>query len=189
MITLSALMTAPNLVSLLRLLLAPVLLGLAYIQQPQWFLLTVIFTIFTDLLDGFLARILHQTSELGSKLDSWGDFTVYSVLAISACLLWPDIVTDHLVSSILIVLSFTVPSLIGLIKFKGLTSYHTWLVKVAVAVTIIGYLLLFSGWMAWPYTLAATLCVIAALEEIMITLVLKEQHADIRSILQAFKPQ
>lgn len=187
MTKLQSLFTAPNLVSLLRLLMAPVLLWLAYTQRANLFLFAVVFSIFTDLLDGFLARWLQQTSELGSRLDSWGDFTIYSTLAIGAWWLWPQTVQEYLFCSALIVMSFTLPSLIGLVKFKGQTSYHTWMVKLAVAATIISYLLLFSGFLAWPFYVAAALCAVAAIEETAITLVLREQRADVASIFHALQ--
>ena len=177
----------PNLVSLVRVLLAPVLLWLAIQQQPQWFLLVLVITVFTDVLDGFLARYLQQITEMGSHLDSWGDFLVYSVMAISAWLLWPETVLSEAVFVIMVLLSFTLPVLIGFIKFKSMTSYHTWSVKLAVAVTIIAYILLFSDIVSWPFRLAALLCVYAALEEIMITLLMKHQHVDVRTLSQAIR--
>ena len=177
----------PNLVSLVRILMAPVLLGLAIMQQPLWFLGVLIFTVFTDVLDGFLARYLNQITEMGSKLDSWGDFFVYSVMALSAWLLWPDIVLDELVSFVIIVISFTLPVLVGLVKFRTLTSYHTWSVKLAVAVTISSYLLLFSGLVDWPFKLAAVVCIYAAIEEIAITLIMHNQHVDVRTLWQAYR--
>ena len=45
----------PNLVSLIRILMVPVLIVLAIKQQPGLFLAVLIFTVFTDVLDGFLA--------------------------------------------------------------------------------------------------------------------------------------
>ena len=116
----------PNFVSLLRLLMAPVLIGLAVNQQPVWFLAVVLFSAFTDALDGFLARLLNQITELGSHLDSWGDFFIYNCMAVGAWLLWPDIVLREKLSFIVIVASFTLPAAAGLIKFHTLTSYHTW---------------------------------------------------------------
>jgi CDP-diacylglycerol--glycerol-3-phosphate 3-phosphatidyltransferase len=80
-----------------------------------------------------------------------------------------------------------VPVLIGLIKFRSMTSYHTWSVKVAVAVTIVAYLLLFSDIVSWPFRLAALLCLYAAFEEIMITLLMKNQHVDVRTLGQAIR--
>ena len=177
----------PNLVSFIRILMAPVLFSLAISQQPMWFLVVLIFSGFTDVLDGFLARHLNQITELGSHLDSWGDFIIYSTISICAWILWPDIVQQHLVFLIIIIGCFTFPVLLGLIKFRSLTSYHTWSVKIAVAITIVAYLLLFSGLLDWPIKVAAVASLIAALEEISITLIIKHEHADVRSLLQALK--
>ena len=177
----------PNFVSCIRLLMAPVLLSLAINQQPNWFLGVLVFTVFTDVLDGFLARLLNQITEMGSRLDSWGDFFVYTTMAVSAWLLWPEIVVRELFYFIIIVVSFTLPVLVGLIKFKSLTSYHTWSVKAAVAVTIVSYLLLFSGLLDWPFKVAAVICTYAAIEEIAITFTIHREHVDVRTIWQALK--
>jgi len=177
----------PNLVSLVRILMAPVLFGFALNQQPIWFLGILIFSEFTDVLDGFLARQLNQITQLGSHLDSWGDFVIYSSISICAWILWPTIIQQHLISIIIIISSFILPVIIGLIKFRTLTSYHTWSVKAAVAITIVAYILLFSNILSWPINLAALVCLYAGLEEILITLIMKHERSDIRSLLQAIK--
>lgn len=172
----------PNLVSFVRILLAPVMLWLAIEQQPIWFMAVLVFSEFTDVLDGFLARYLKQITPLGSRLDSWGDFFIYSILAVSAWLMWPEIVLREWLYVMLIVSSFTLPVAIGLLKYRSLTSYHTWSVKLAVAVTVISYILLFMQWLDWPFRVAAILCVLAAVEEIAITLVCPSPLQDVRSL-------
>ncbi|MFV2004814.1 MAG: CDP-alcohol phosphatidyltransferase family protein, partial [Gammaproteobacteria bacterium] len=134
----------PNLVSFIRILMAPVLFYLALTQQPLWFFGVLLFAEFTDVLDGFLARRLNQMTKLGAHLDSWGDFIIYSTIAISAWILWPDIAQREIVYFTIIVLSFILPALVGAIKFHAFTSYHTWSVKLAAVITVIGYILLFS---------------------------------------------
>lgn len=177
----------PNIVSMIRIFMAPVLLVLAYKQQPDIFLLILIFTLFTDVLDGFLARRLQMITELGSHLDSWGDFIIYTTLTISAWWLWPEIIKEEIVSVMMIILSFTLPVLFGMVKFHTLTSYHTWSVKAAVFITVISYIVVFSGWLRWPIYLAAAVSVIAAIEEIMITIIMKHERSDIRSVYHALK--
>ena len=177
----------PNAVSVLRILMAPVLFYLAFTQKPVWFLAALMFSGFTDVLDGFLARTLNQTTDMGSRLDSWGDFTIYSTMAICAWILWPDIVAEELVSYVVIVISITAPVIVGLLKFRTITSYHTWTVKVAVVVTFVGYILLFAGWLDWPFRVAAVFCVVAALEEIAITLLIHHEHVDVRTVWAALK--
>jgi len=177
----------PNLVSFIRILLAPVLFYFAFNQEPVWFLAALMFSGFTDVLDGFIARILHQVTTLGSRLDSWGDFTIYTTMAICAWILWPDIVAEELISYVVIVISITSPVIVGLLKFRTITSYHTWTVKVAVVVTFVGYILLFAGWLDWPFRVAAVFCAVAALEEIAITLLIHHEHVDVRTIWAALK--
>ena len=177
----------PNLVSFIRILLAPVLFYFAFNQEPVWFLAALMFSGFTDVLDGFLARILHQVTTLGSRLDSWGDFTIYTTMAICAWILWPDIVAEELISYVVIVISITSPVIVGLLKFRTITSYHTWTVKVAVVVTFVGYILLFAGWLDWPFRVAAAFCAVAALEEIAITLLIHHEHVDVRTVWAALK--
>lgn len=173
----------PNLISSIRILMAPVLLFLAINQQAMLFIAVLLFTELTDVLDGYLARRMNLVSELGAQLDSWGDFFVYSTMAISAWLLWPDIIFREKIYVIIIVCSFTLPVLIGLIKFKKLTSYHTLSVKFAVAITIVSYILLFTGLAAWPFKLAALCCLYAGIEQILITLMSHQaKTVDIKSI-------
>jgi len=177
----------PNFVSLVRILLAPVLFFFAFIQEPVWFLATLIFSGFTDVLDGFLARILNRITEMGSRLDSWGDFTIYSTMAICAWILWPEVVVQELTAYLVIVISIVAPVIAGLIKFRSVTSYHTWTVKVAVVVTFVGYILLFGGWLDWPFRVAAVFSAVAATEEIAITLLSHHEHVDVRSVWAALE--
>ena len=59
----------PNFVSFIRILIAPVLFYFAFTQRPTWFLAGLLFSGFTDVLDGFLARTLNQITDMGSRLD------------------------------------------------------------------------------------------------------------------------
>lgn len=177
----------PNLVSFLRILMAPVLFYFAFTQQPYWFIGVLLFAEFTDVLDGFLARTLNQITEMGSHLDSWGDFTIYSTIAICAWILWPEILLRESFYFIIIVLSFTLPALIGFIKFHRFTSYHTWSVKLAVVITIVAYILVFTDLLNWPIRIAALFCLYAAIEQIAITILVKHEQTDVRTVWQVIK--
>ena len=177
----------PNLVSSIRVGLVPVLVYFAINQMEAWFLGVLLFSGFTDILDGFLARTLNQITALGAHLDSWGDFAIYSTMAICAWILWPDIVEREMLYFAMIIASFSIPIAIGLIKFRGLTSYHTWSVKVAVAVTFTGYVLLFAELAQWPFVLASLACVYAGIEQILITLTMNRERVNVSSIWAAMK--
>lgn len=85
-------LTWPNLLSGLRLLLVPVFLWLILIDQNLWAFAILAFSSFTDWLDGYLARKLNQMSRLGQLLDPAADrlFILASLLglAITAKVPW-----------------------------------------------------------------------------------------------------
>lgn len=178
----------PNILSLFRLFMVPILLYLAFNQQANAFILILMMTVLTDVMDGYLARRFGVVSELGAQLDSWGDFFIYVTMVFSAWLLWPEVVVREQVYAIIIIGSITLPIIVGLIKFKIWTSYHTWSAKVAVLISIIAYVLLFTGISDWPFRAAAFFCLYAAIEQTLITLICYDKRmVDVKSIWHALK--
>jgi CDP-diacylglycerol--glycerol-3-phosphate 3-phosphatidyltransferase len=80
------LVTIPNALSALRLVLAPVLLWLAWTGQHTAFLVTLSASLLSDLVDGWLARRFGQATQLGTLLDSWGDLVTYT--SVPLCAWW-----------------------------------------------------------------------------------------------------
>jgi cardiolipin synthase len=86
----------PNLITLLRILTIPVVVGVFYLPAPMlsdWeknMIATVTFTLaaITDWLDGYLARRLNQTSAFGAFLDPVADKLM--VVAALIVLVWLD---------------------------------------------------------------------------------------------------
>ena len=76
---------------------------------------------------------------------------------------------------------------VGLVKFGKITGYHTWAVKLAVFATFVGYIALYAEIARWPFVVASLLSVIAGIEEILITLVLRSERTDVRSIWRAIR--
>ena len=79
-------LTWPNLLSALRLVLVPVFLWLILIDQNLWAFSVLAFSSFTDWFDGYLARKLNQTSRLGQLLDPAADrlFILASLIGLAA---------------------------------------------------------------------------------------------------------
>lgn len=178
-------MNLPNLLSLLRLLATPLMLWFAWHGQQQVFLWLMFAAWLTDALDGWLARRLNQCTALGARLDSWGDLAFYMALSLGTWWLWPDRLRAEGVFILLIIVSYLLPALIGLLKFRQLPSYHTRAVKVAAVVTAAGVIVLLLFDLGWPLRIAAVVCVYAAVEEIAITFKLHVLRSNIRSYWQA----
>lgn len=175
-------MTVPNIISIFRLLCAPILLILAWLDKETTFLTLLVITFISDALDGFIARHFNASSELGAKLDSWADVLIYIVLSISACWLWPNLILAELPYYMLIVISIIVPATAGLLKFGTTTSYHTWSVKIAAVLTATSCLLLFIENLAWPFRIASLFCLLAAIEQITLTIILTKPEADVKTL-------
>lgn len=173
----------PNMLSGLRLAAAPALLVVAWLGYPRVFLVLLALSFLTDAADGFLARRLGQTSELGARLDSWGDFAVYLSLPVALWWLWPDLVLREAPFIAAIAASIVLPGVVALAKFRRLTSYHTWAVKLAVLLVACGLLVLFLGGPPWLLRVAAPMSVLAALEQMAITLMLPAPRSDVRSLV------
>ena len=69
----SRIWTIPNLLSMLRLALVPPFLVLIVVGDYVAALIVLVVASFTDLLDGYLARRLHQVTRLGQILDPAAD--------------------------------------------------------------------------------------------------------------------
>ena len=65
----SRIVTIPNILSLLRLLLIPVFLVLLVFGHFAWALLLIAVSAITDFVDGYVARHFNQVSRLGQLLD------------------------------------------------------------------------------------------------------------------------
>ncbi|HBR97720.1 MAG TPA: CDP-alcohol phosphatidyltransferase [Gammaproteobacteria bacterium] len=164
-------MNLPNAISLTRFLLMPVLVWLAWHSYERAFLMLLALCFFSDVLDGWIARRFHMQTELGARLDSWSDFFNYSTMVIGGWWLWPAIMTQEKPYVLVVVACLIVPAGLGILKFRSLTSYHTWSVKFAALAVAGSGMLLFAGAPAWLFHLAVPFSVVAAVEEICITLV------------------
>jgi phosphatidylglycerophosphate synthase len=175
------LLTTPNLLSLSRLALAPLLVlsGLAESSVAFFAILSVM--LLSDALDGFLARRLHQTSMLGARLDSYGDYATYLAVALGAWLLWPERIEREATAIVLAIGIFVLPAAVSLVKFHRFASYHTLLTKLSAVVISLGIFALLAFDVAWPFYIAVALLALEAAENIAITLTLDTPRTDIRS--------
>ena len=180
-------LTLPNMLTGFRFIAAPVLLWLAWQGYGIAFMMLLAVAFLTDLLDGLAARLTGQVSPFGATLDSWADVIIYLTIAIGCWWLWPDVVYRELIFVGLIVASCLLPAFAGFSKFGRFTSYHTWGVKIAAASMGLTLYVLFLGGPVWPFRLAAVICLLAALEEIALTLLLSEPESNVRSVWDVLK--
>jgi CDP-diacylglycerol--glycerol-3-phosphate 3-phosphatidyltransferase len=179
--------TLPNLLTGFRFVAAVGLLWLAWYGYGIAFMILLALAFLTDILDGLAARLTGQVSQFGAMLDSWADVVTYLTTAIGCWWLWPEVVYRELVFVVLMVASCLLPAVVGFIKFGCFTSYHTWGVKIAAACMGLSLYVLFFGGPVWPFRLASVICILAAIEEIALTVLLSESESNVRSFWDVLK--
>ncbi len=180
-------LTLPNLLSFFRIAAAPMLLLAAWAGMKTLFFTLFFAMLLSDALDGFLARILHQTSELGARLDSYGDIATYLTTPVAVWLLFPEIVKSEKAYIIAALILYLLPAVFTLIKFGKLASYHTWITKISALLMSTGVVVLLLFHKPLLFHIAVWFLAIEALENITITLILKEQKTDIRTLWHAWR--
>lgn len=85
----------PNLITLSRLICAPILLYLGYIGNKKIFGILFLYGWISDGLDGFIAKKFNMTSNFGAKFDSFADdFSAIFVVA-GIYFLFPNLVKEY----------------------------------------------------------------------------------------------
>lgn len=158
----------PNALSTLRIGLAAALLPVALVHQRPLFLLLLTLAFLTDALDGFLARWLGVTSDLGRRLDSWGDHVLVLALLPGLFLLWPAFLRREAIWLALAVCAYFGPVAWSLVRWRRIPGLHTWASKALAVAGAAALLLALAGGTPVPFRVACALQVAAALEELAI---------------------
>ncbi|MFC1813250.1 CDP-alcohol phosphatidyltransferase family protein [Thermodesulfobacteriota bacterium] len=175
------LFSLPNFLSGFRLVAAPFLVYLAWTGHPNLFLVLLTISLFSDFIDGFIARKLNVASELGTRLDSWGDLATYLTVPLCAWWLWPEIIKRESFFVLVVMGAYMVPLIAGFMKFRRLPSYHTWAAKITAVLMSVSVLVLFVADIAGLFRVAAIFQALVACEEVAITIRLSEWQCNIHS--------
>lgn len=135
----------------------------------------------SDMLDGWVARTLHQQSALGAALDSIAD------MAFAAAILVFAITTLHFSTWMWVAAAGTAAIriasyLIGLCKFKTLPSLHTYANKATGALVFAFPLLHIVCGTTGAGILLCLAALVSSLEELLITVRSRELRRDRKSI-------
>ena len=174
--------------SFYRILAAPLLLALIFLEEQLIFTWLLLISYSTDAIDGFLARKLKITSPRGSQLDSVGDqFTL--IIGLTGLFYFE---TDFIRTNFILILIAFVPYFIQMtiayLKYGKATAFHTYFAKLSAVVqsTFILWSLFFSP----EYTLFYVMIGVGLLEtfeEITLIFMYDNWASDVKGIYWAFK--
>ena len=173
--------TIPNFLCLFRIIGSIALLPIAKADLPLWFVGAYLVLIFTDLIDGPIARRFHMRSDMGARMDTIADLTLNACMVLGVLTLRWDVLLDeiHLLSGVLF--CYAASTVFGLIKFRRMLAYHTYLGKTTQWLAMVAAVSLVLEWSIWPFRIAAIASILGNLEATAITFVLRKWQADVLS--------
>jgi CDP-diacylglycerol--glycerol-3-phosphate 3-phosphatidyltransferase len=173
----------PNVLSASRALAVPVLFVLALGEQRAAFTWVLIPALLSDILDGLIARLFHLESRLGAILDSIADSLLLFVAVYGIWVFHPEVLRDHAWLCGIAVGLWALEDVLALLRYRRLSSFHTYLSKIVANVLglFIGGLFLF-GFEPWLLYVAAGMSIVASLEELALLKVLPRWRADVRGL-------
>jgi cardiolipin synthase (CMP-forming) len=173
----------PNALSFYRLLMAPVISVLALAGYERLFVVLIVVSLATDILDGLIARTFHLQTAFGAKLDSIADDATYFAAFVGIFAFKRYDIGVHLPLLYVFITLLVLTSLVHLIKFHRFPSFHLYSFKIG------GYLqggflavLFLFGFQVELYYAAFGFGILACIEVIALTLIVDEPISNARGL-------
>lgn len=178
-----------NAITIYRIVTFPLLLFLIFTDRFdlfKWFLLA---SFFTDAIDGFLARKYQAASVLGAKLDSIGDDLTVLAAVIGLFAAHFHFIEEQWLLFIVLFGLFLIQLILSLKKYKKMSSFHTYLAKIAAVVTAVFLLsVFFFEQIIYPLFYAAfVITALELIEETVIVFFLRSWKTNVKGLYWVIK--
>ena len=173
----------------LRALLAPLVVALS-LWRPSGlgFGICLALAFLSDVLDGIIARRLDAATPVLRRLDSIADTVFYLAAVFAAWHLYPTAIRRNLAPLAVLGVLEIARYVLDLAKFRREASYHMWSSKLWGILLFAGFFALLAlGRDGLPVDLAIYAGIIADLEGLAISIVLREWESDVPSIVHAIR--
>lgn len=173
-----------NGITMYRLVSAPFLLLLAILGEYTWFKWLVAFSFFTDAIDGPLSRKYQVTSVFGSRLDSVADDATVMVSTIALWIIHPQFFSANWMIIAGLFALFGIQTTAALIAYKKVTSFHTYMAKIAAVAQAAFFIAFFFNFPLtyFLFLVAAIITALQLIEEIILVIMLPEWQTNIKGL-------
>jgi len=180
--------TIPNMITLYRLLMVPVILYFAISGREKLFAVFLVINLISDIIDGYIARRFKMESEIGAKLDSFADNFNYVLAFIGFFIFKMDDLRQHIVSLIIFISMLLLTVIVPLIKFRKFPSFHLYITKIGGYIQGAFFICLFTvGFIAPFYYFMIIWGILGAVECIAIDMVIPEMRSNIKGLYWVLK--
>ena len=117
--------TIPNLITLYRLLMVPVILYFAISGREKLFAIFLVINLVSDIIDGYIARRFKMETEIGARLDSFADNFNYVLAFIGFFIFKMDDLRPHIVSLIIFISMLVLTVIVPTDKIQEISQLST----------------------------------------------------------------
>lgn len=182
--------TLPDWLSFYRVVAAPILVVLLFLDFRLLFTWLLLISFLTDAVDGFLARKLKITSIRGSQLDSLGDQLTFAIGVLGLFYFEYDFMFENLWLILIAFSPYVVQMVIALIKYGKTTAFHTYLAKISAILQALFILcLLFFGPIYWLFYAVIIIGVIETIEEILLIFMYDNWVTEVKGLYWALEDE
>jgi cardiolipin synthase len=173
-----------NALTAYRVLAAVALFALAAAGRLDLFQWLLPLSFFTDLIDGPLSRRLNVASTFGAYLDSIGDDLTVLAGIYGVYVFKGDFLQEYRISIAVMVVLFVVQMLFAWSRYGKLSSFHTYLAKLAAILqgSFLILLFLLPEPLLALYWLAAAVTIADLVEEIILVAIMKTWRTNVKGI-------
>jgi CDP-diacylglycerol--glycerol-3-phosphate 3-phosphatidyltransferase len=174
--------------SFYRVVAAPFLLLLLWLDERQLFAWFLLISYSTDAIDGYLARKLKITSPRGSQLDSFGDQITLVVGILGLFVFESEFIEKNALLISIAFVPYIIQMILAYYKYGKATAFHTYFAKLSAILQSI--FILYSLFFVPNYTLFYIMIIFGLLEtfeEIALIFMYDNWASDVKGIYWAFK--
>jgi CDP-diacylglycerol--glycerol-3-phosphate 3-phosphatidyltransferase len=177
-----------NAITVYRLIAALILLLLIVNNQVKSFSILLCISFFTDAIDGYLARKYDVKSLLGAKLDSVADDFTIAAAIIAVIAFEPNFLWDQSIFVFILLILYILQLAISLIKYHKISSFHTYLAKVAAVLQAVFLILFFLIGPIYPlFYIMFFVTALDLIEEIVLAYILPKWETNIKGLYWVIK--
>ncbi|KOH44559.1 CDP-alcohol phosphatidyltransferase family protein [Sunxiuqinia dokdonensis] len=183
-------LNVPNLISLYRLLVFPVILFMALTGRESWFVVLLCISLVSDVLDGNIARFFKLQTNFGAALDNLADIFTYAMALLGLFIFkWTEI-APHAWILYLFLAVFVLSYVVSFFRFGKIPGLHLYSAVSAGYIQSIFFFVLFVfGFYPWMYYLAIGWGVVAYVEKIFVLLKLDDIRIGVKGLYWLMKEE
>ncbi len=181
-------LSLPDWLSVYRILSAPILIILIFLDERIFFGILLLISFLTDAADGFLARRMNIVTQRGAQLDSIGDAITFIIALCGVVKFETNFILDHIVLIAIAFGLYIFQLLMAYWRYGMPSSFHTYLAKLSAifqAIFLV-YLFLF-GVKLWLFYTAIILSIVETVEEIILILLFSNWIANVKGLFWVLK--